>query len=278
MGLSVEFTVGDSTGRGFSLDEHRKLKRDPAYSLETIGKVVHTIVVNDELSLVGYIGLDLAYEAKMGPAKEMLARWDWFRGVRRSAASWLRDKDRALKRIDGIIAGVIQPGDAFDEPELGLDIMFGYGVEGRLSSLWRPDPAAVHVDGLALDFKYRHSEKRLTMAVSGTLSIADVDGLVKVGASRQFHFGKAPDTTALKRENLELLVALKERTLEVPGAMPDCGGNADRDHAVCKAWRAWHESEKKLADARDPAKFRARLSAGHLSLGTLMDLLKGIGQ
>jgi len=279
MGLALEITLGDSTGRGFSLDEHRKLKKDPGYSLELIGKLVHTIEVNDEVSLVGYIGLDLAYESSRGPAKEMLDRWDWMRGVRRSATDWLRDRERYLQRIDQWLAGKVEPQVYSDDPEVGLDVMFGYGVEGRIGSLWGAEQTAVRVDGLAVDMKYRMAEKRLTVAVSATLAIQDVEGVVKVGASKVFVFGAAPDTTVLKREQRELIVGLQDAIIAASldgGQLPDCGGNRDHDHPVCKASRALSAKNKELEAVRGPS-WRARLSAGHMSLGALLDLLRNAG-
>jgi hypothetical protein len=59
MGLSIEIAVGDSLGRGFSLDSVKKFQKEKEYSFDITGKLIHTIEVNDDLSFVGSIGLRL---------------------------------------------------------------------------------------------------------------------------------------------------------------------------------------------------------------------------
>ena len=61
------------------------------------------------------------------------------------------------------------------------------------------------------------------------------------------------------------------------GKMPDCGGNKDYDHAVCKAGRALQSVNKNLSDARDTS-WRIRLSAGRMPLGDVLQLLKSLFQ
>jgi hypothetical protein len=83
---------------------------------------------------------------------------------------------------------------------------------------------------------------------------------------------------SLKQKERSDLIALKETVLAHSGPMPDCAANGLKDHAVCKASRTWHDTRQKLGDAQNPAKWRVRASAGHFSLGHLLDLLKGVGQ
>jgi hypothetical protein len=261
--LSIEFALGDSTGRGFGL-----AGKQPGYSLDLTGKLIHTVQINSELSLQGSIGFDLAREAKTGFGKEMLGRWDWLRGVRTTASANL---------ADGRVRRAIAP-PSLEEPEVGLDLTLSYGFEGRISSIWRADPvfANVQVEGASLDAKIRFEDKKLTAALSGSLTIGSVEGVVKAGISREFTWGPAPDTVGLKDQEAAAELKLSERVSAVEGTMPDCVGQTGRATEVCKAYWEWQGIRKKLQDARNPnPSWRARISAGQMSLGQLLDLLRG---
>ena len=258
MGLSVEISIGDSLGRLVNKDAFKNKEPGKSYSLETIGKLIHTIEVNDDLKLVGYVGLDFAYEAKKPLGKDVLAHWDWLRGVRNSVRSSL-GKDKL-------------PPD-FDEPERATDIMFGYGAEGKLASGKTDDGTEWRFETLALDGKYRPADKRLTLALSGTLGVGEVEGLVKAGFSKTIKRGPKPDTAALKKTVQEKKKAYIDLLEQPRDRKPDCGGNADRDHELCKAGRDWQKATKDLEEAQDNT-WRARLSAGHVGLGQLPGALK----
>jgi hypothetical protein len=283
--VSIEISLGDSLGRLFTLDEHKKLKKETNYSLELQGKLIHTIEVNDELSLVGYIGLDLAYEAKRGPAKEVLARFDWLRGAKRASRAWLTDKNRMLPRIDSWIAGKIPPpSEEIADPELNLDIMFGYGAEGRIASAGGADGKGVRVEALNLDGKFRYKngdkddpnddERKLTLVVSGTVGLGGVEEAVKLGVSWTHDFKDQP-IEVKKADARAKSIALKERILAHTGELPDCGGFADHGHPICKDWREYLDANKKVDDAENSA-WRVRLSAGHMPLGEVLGLIKSI--
>jgi len=259
MGLSVEISIGDSLGRLVNKDAFKRKEPDKSYSLETIGKLIHTIEVNDDLTLVGYLGLDFAYEAKKPLGKDVVAHWDWLRGKRNTVRSAL-GKDRL-------------PPD-FNEPERATDFMFGYAAEGKLASGKTDDGTEWRFETLALDGKYRASDKRLTLALSGTLGVGEVEGLVKAGFSKTIKRGAKPDTVALKKTEQEKKKAYIDLLDKQPiDKKPDCGGNADRDHELCKAGRDWQKATKDLEEARDNT-WRARLSAGHVALGQLPAALK----
>ena len=259
MGLSVEISIGDSLGRLVNKDAFKRKEPDKSYSLETIGKLIHTIEVNDDLKLVGYAGLDLAYEAQKPLGKDVLAHWSWLRGMRNSVRSSL-GKDRL-------------PAD-FNEPERATDLMFGYAAEGKLASGKTEDGTEWRWETLALDLKLRPSEKRATLALSGTLGVGEVQGLVKAGFSKTIKRGPKPDTAALKKTVQEKKKAYIDLLDQQPvDKKPDCGGNADRDHELCKAGRDWQKASKDLEEAQDNT-WRARLSAGHVGLFQLPAALK----
>jgi hypothetical protein len=269
MGLSLELSLGDSLGR--SLGPEGKQKK---YSLDLEGKLIHTIKINDELSLEGSVGLDLSRESVRGIGQEVLGRWDWLRGVRRSAAGGIGSGNWATRWLSRKVA----PPD-FVEPEWGLDLMVSYAVQGRIGSLWRDEAAPIRVDGVALDVKLSLKEDEATVALSGTVAAGSVDEAFKLGVSKDFKWGAAEDTVALKDKLAELETRLSERVAAVQGDLPDCGGFAARDHDVCKALRELRRTQKKLNDERKPgASWRVRLSAGHMSLGEMLDLLKGVRQ
>jgi hypothetical protein len=269
MGLSIELSVGDSLGRAFGPEGKQK-----KYSLDIEGKLIHTIQINEELSLEGSVGLDLSRESNKGIGQEVLGRWDWFRGVRRSASEGIGSGNWATRWLGGKVA----PPD-FVEPEWGLDLMLSYAVQGRIGSLWRSDTAAVRVDGVALDVKLSLTEDEATVALSGTVAAGAVDEAFKLGVSKDFKWGAPVDTVALKDKVAELETRLSERVAAVQGDLPDCGGFAARNHEVCKALRDLRREQKKLKDERSPgASWRVRLSAGHMSLGEMLDLLKGVRQ
>ena len=273
--LSIEISLGDSLGRLFTLDEHRRRKRENNYSLELQGKLIHTIEVNDELSLVGYLGLDLAYEAKRGPAKEVLARWDWMRRANRAVNAWLTDRNRMLPRIDAWIAGRIPPPSAeIADPELNLDAMFGYGAEGRIASIGEADGKAVRLEALNLDGKFRLTggDRKLTLVLSGTAGLGEVEEAVKLGVSWTYEFGDDP-LEVKKTKARETSLALKERMLAHAGELPDCGGSADHGHPICRDWRAYLQANKDVEDAENSS-LRIRLSAGHMPLGEVLGLIK----
>jgi len=279
MGLSVEVSVGDSMGRLWTKDSlARRGGSEKNYSFDIAGKLIHTIEVNDELSLVGYIGLDRARETSRPIGKDVLGRWDWLRGKRKNASDWLRDKDRALKRIDGWIAGKVYPPSDFEDPEVNTDLVFGYGAEGRIASFGGPEGSAIRLEALNVDGKYRFDDHELTLVVSATAGVGSVDGAVKLGGSKVFHLESKDsvkakkDTVALKKKALEQLIALKDVVQAHTGEMPDCGGNAQHDHPICKAARESAKANKKVEDAGNPS-WRVRLSAGHMPLGELARLI-----
>jgi len=276
MGLSIEISVGDSTGRLFSLDENKKLKKDKSYSLDLVGKVIHTIEVNDELSLVGFIGLDLAREAKKGPAQDALARWDWMRGKRTAFAEWLTDKDRALKRVDSWLADKVKPQymGGFEETTLNLDVVFGYGAVGRIASAGGADGNAFRIEALNLDGKFRPTEKKVTLVLSVTAGVGSVDGAFKLGGSKAFYL-EVPDTLRWLRDQKVLVREFRDAIADVAGPMPDCGSNKDYDQPMCQKGRALTSVNKKLEDARDTS-WRIRLSAGHMPLGEVLQLFLGL--
>jgi uncharacterized membrane protein YgcG len=277
MGLAVEVSLGDSLGRVWSLDEHWKKKReDNAYSLDLVGKLIHTIEVNDELSLVGYFGLDVAYSAKRGPAKEVLDRWDALRSARRDAASWLRDKDRMLKRIDGWIAGKIYPTTSeLLDPEIGLDMVFGYGAEGRIASAGGPEGTFARIEAINVDGKYSIADEELELVVSVTAGFGEVEGAVKLGGSKKWYLGEKPDTLKLEKEALDAKLALKDAIMAHSGELPDCGGFRDRSSKVCVAARVRAKADKEVEDAKNQT-WRLHLSAGHMPLGDAFKLLKNL--
>ena len=132
----------------------------------------------------------------------------------------------------------------------------------------------MRLEAVNLDGKFRPSEKKLTLVLSATAGVGDVEGLVKLGASKAFDFD-TPDTVKLKRTALEKSIALKERVLAHAENLPDCGGNAAHDDPVCKAWREYMKANKDVEDARNPS-WRVRLSAGHMPLGAMLQLIKGL--
>lgn len=270
--LSLQIEVGDSIGRGFKLAERKK---EPGYSFDVVGKLVHTIQVNDALSFVGSFGLDVARESEKPIGRDVLSRWDWLRGKRAQVAKAVSGSGR----MRSWIASYLTPG-GLEEPEVNADVLVEYAAEGQLQSLWRGDTTAVRIDGLAIDAKIRPPEKKITLALSGSLAIGSQEELIKAGISREFTWGKAsapPDTVALKKQVDELTNTLETTT--VSGELPDCYLKANKDQSICKTLLELVDAEKKLDKVRNPpTRWRARLSAGHMSLSELFSLIRGWGQ
>jgi hypothetical protein len=271
--LAIEISVGDSIGRAFGPGN-----KESGYSLDVIGKVIHTIQINDELSVEGSIGLDWAREAKKPIDKEVLGRWDWLRGKRRSLVSVVGE--------NGKIGKFVAPPD-FEEPEVGTTVTMSYGFNGRLSSIWRSTPVVpkVVIDGAQVDVKIGSEEPekgksrgKVTVALSGTLKPQGTEALVKMGISKEFTWGPDRDTVALRDSVMVKEMWLKAKRVGIEGKPPDCGGFAARDDEVCKALRDWSKARKELDDERNPStSWRARLSAGFLPLKELLDLINPWG-
>lgn len=267
--LSIEVSIGDSLGRGIGP------KGSTGYSLDLVGKLIHTIRINDELSVIGSLGLDLAREAKQPFGQEVLGRWDWLRGKRQAAST-------ALAAYDGKVASAASKRLAppsFEEPETGLDVIAGYAVAGRVSSIWSKEPvfSGVQIDGASLDLKIRFEDKKVTAALATTLTVGTVEGAVKLGASREFLFGPKPDTVALKQQIADAEITVGEKLSAVQGPTPDCAAASMRSTDLCKAFWKLQADRKKLASERanDPS-WRVRLSAGHMPLGEVLGLLSGV--
>jgi len=249
MGLSIEWSVGDSTGRSFG--DSTWLKAD--YSLDVVGKLIHTIVINDSLSLEGSIGIDLSRSSKTPLPKEIALRWNW-----------LSEK----------------LGQRAATPETGKDLILGYGASGRLW-FWR----WFHLDGVSIDSKISLVKKEQTFAVSGTLGVGDVDALGKLGISvtRKGPNDATPvDSMAVKSELQKARVRRYETA--AAGGKANCENPPNAlDKAHCEAVADVRRAEERLASARTPAtpgkakyEWRARFSVGHLSLGELLDLIRRI--
>ena len=245
MGLAIEISVGDSTGRAFSDPMFKK--GGGGYSLDLVGKVIHNIKINDSVSLEGYVGLDLARESKMPLPKEMMLRWDW-----------LSEK----------------LGQKAAKPEVGLDLTIGYAIKTRLGLGKTP----LHLDGVSVDSKISLKEKKQTFAVSGTLGVGVVNELGKLGFSVQRKVAAPGDTVALKTQ-LAAAKTKRDNALAAAGGTVDCADQIDlKDRDYCDAKRDVTRLDDALMAARTPAKakyeWRARFSVGHMPFGGLLDLLR----
>jgi hypothetical protein len=280
MGLSIEITVGDSMGRQFSLDEYKKqkeLKIGGSYAFDKVGKLIHTIEVNDDLTLIGFLGLDFAREQNTQKVTGVTP-FEWVRTWRNPARhSWLADKDRALKRITAMMVGEIPSLPEFEEPENAVDVIFGYSAVGKLAATKTEEGTELRFESIALDLKYRPTEKRLTAVLSGEFGVGEIEGIAKAGVSKTIYFKARPDTMPLKKEQQEKLNAFRGAVSAVTGKMPDCSKTADHDHAVCKAGRELQKKTKDLDELREHT-WRARLSLGHVPLLQMAGVFKVLFQ
>ena len=185
-----------------------------------------------------------------------------------------------MKRVDAWLANKVKIQDmyGFEEATLNLDVVFGYGAVGRIASAGGPDGNFFRLEALNLDGKFRPTEKKLTLVLSATAGVADVDGAVKLGGSKVFYL-EVPDTLRWLRDQKTLASEFRYAIADhvVDGKMPDCGGNKDYDHPMCKAGRALQSVSQKLEDARGTS-WRIRLSAGHMPLGAVLELIKSLFQ
>ena len=265
--LAFEFSIGDSTGLGTGSGMKS--------SFDVVGKLIHTIQLNDELAIVGQLGLDLARETSLPIGADLLSRWDWLRGKRQARADTLERRGGTFNEWR---AAHMRPG-GLEDPEVNLDVVVGYAFDGRLQSLWRGDTSTVRLDGLSFDAKIRPSEKKVTFAASGTLAIGSVASVIKIGASKEFEFDTAkkatPDTVALKKQ-IEQLDKTMETKSQDGSPLPDCFVSANKDVEMCKTLKARLKAQKDLDEVRNPeTSWRARVSAGQMSIPELVDLIKG---
>ncbi|HSA54736.1 MAG TPA: hypothetical protein VLE53_03490 [Gemmatimonadaceae bacterium] len=264
-GLSFEISVGDSTGRA--------LGGDKAYSLDLEGKVIHTIQLSEEVSLEGSIGLDLSRESNKGPGQEVLARWDFLRGVRRPVANWIGKDGKIASGLNRAIA----PTD-FEPPETGLDITASYHVVGPIGSLFGVEDAPIRFEDIGIDAKLSPSDSSVTVGLSAKV-VTDVGGAgAMVGGSKTFGWHQPRDTFALKLKIDQEYENMSEKVAAVSpeaAGQLDCGGFRDRNHDVCKAMREWQKARKALEDARKPT-WRFRASVGHIPLGDIRLVIRDL--
>jgi len=252
MGLAIEISVGDSTGR--DLRDPMMKQGKGGYSLDLVGKLIHTIVINDSVSLEGYVGLDLARESTTPFPKEMLLRWDW-----------LSEK----------------LGQKAAKPEVGLDVTIGYAIKSRL---WL-GKSSLHLDGVSIDSKISLKEKKQVFAISGTLGLGSVNDLGKLGFSltrKGPQTAQPADTAALKTQLAEARTKRDGALAAAGGGGVDCERPIDfKDRDYCDAKRDVARLEESLKAASSPApapkatyEWRARFSVGHMPFGSLLDLLR----
>jgi hypothetical protein len=267
--ISFELSVGDSTGRGFTLakDPTDSSKRDnvSSYSFDLVGKMNVTFTINEDLALVGSVGFDVARETDKPIGRDLLSRAEWLRGAAGYGKATQADTRSAW------IARHLSP-EELDPPEVNTDIVFGLGLEGKVATLLGDADNGLQLDGVTLDFKYRKPDSTLTVMVAATAGLAGIEGLFKVGASYKWDWKKGkPDTVALKREIAELDDRLE--TLSMP--LPDCFVSASKEVSACKTVLDLRKKRKQLKDERFPdGAWRIRVSAGHVPLGQVLDLLK----
>jgi hypothetical protein len=267
--ISFELSVGDSTGRGFTLakDPTDSSKRDnvSSYSFDLVGKMNVTFTINEDLALVGSVGFDVARETDKPIGRDLLSRAEWLRGAAGYGKATQADTRSAW------IARHLSP-EELDPPEVNTDIVFGLGLEGKVATLLGDADNGLQLDGVTLDFKYRKPDSTLTVMVAATAGLAGIEGLFKVGASYKWDWKKEkPDTVALKREIAELDDRLE--TLSMP--LPDCFVSASKEVSACKTVLDLRKKRKQLKDERFPdGAWRIRVSAGHVPLGQVLDLLK----
>jgi hypothetical protein len=249
MGFELEISVGDSTGRAWKKGSGPK--PDVERSLEIIPKLLHVIEVNDNLTLEGSLALDFARKTTV---------------------------PELVKQRLGYVTGFLGKPEELD---VDTDVIISYGAEGTLNLGPRGN---VHLDAVTLDVKFPFYTPRFKQEfmLAGEFGVGGVDGLVKVGiAFRRINLQALH--TALGDARKKRYEASTKLTASETGECTK-GASVSTEKSKWCALDAQVKSIEQELDAHkafpDPSKkksewdWKLRASAGHLSLGALLGLLR----
>ncbi|MFN8583151.1 MAG: hypothetical protein U0163_19515 [Gemmatimonadaceae bacterium] len=278
--LELDLTVKDSTG--WSLDRSKgTTSHATAASVEVVASLIHRIVVNKDLELTATVAFDGGRSTSKGLAGEALSRVAFATGWRGS------DSSQAVPKAD-----------------YSRDLVISYAAAGKLALT--PN---IPLNAVQLDIKLNLDEDKQVYIVSGAFPLGGVDEAMKIGMSLERKGAKAATTTkSVATLQGELDAARKERDGRRPGPgrpVPDCKTEPqdDDDKAFCESDQKVRTVEVQLANAKQaeldaaeakesgtppstgsstatPAAkaewaWRARASFGHMSLGSVLALLRG---
>ncbi len=264
-GFEIEISIGDETERAFTDSNTRAMKNatgvqqrlkalapaEKEESLELAAKLIHRIVVNDELELEGSIELDFTRNRAL--STEALTR---------------------LKYVTGYVS-------AMPEVETGTDVVITYAAKTKLPLL--PNDIA-HIDGATLDltFPLANPSHNQEFTLFGELGIKNQDGLGKVGVEiKRINLAAMHrDLAAARKARYE--TSTKLTAAETGACVSGATVSADKTR-WCALETKVKSLEKSLAEHNafpDPStketawEWRVRASIGHMSLGELLKLVR----
>jgi hypothetical protein len=257
-GLELEIALGDSTGRAWKKGGGG-LKPEVNASVELIPRLIHRVVLNDNLTLEGSIGLDFAREMKDAGVMMEAASRTW---------SYLRGRESALP-----------------DPEYNTSILISYGLVTQ-SGLPLGPRGNVHLDGLSVVVKVPRADPKSQqeIMIAGNFGVRGQSEIGNLGLAL-----KRTDLAALHKKLADLRKALYEAGTKVSASETgECTAGETRS-AQKEKWctidaaikglekaLAEHEAglEGKNAKAASDWEWRLRASVGHMSLGQVLALIK----
>jgi hypothetical protein len=263
MNLGFEFSIGDSTG--FTKREETKTPEEQLTPSETgkvkannsfdiIGKVTHTIVINDKLTLVGELGIDRATAVGKGVLGKVV-----------NLVQTSREKACPLPK------------------ETTNDLVMSYAAETDV-----PLGSSLTWEGLKLDLKLGDvtgKRDKFVAALSSTLGVGGREGVIKLGGSMEQKLDKETSkkdvkTLEAERNDLKRQLAEARLTLEDSRRSMDAAKKDEKGAPLMVYCDAVRKADKLRQDLESMEKnsrvWRFRASAGHMSLGELLASLKDL--
>ena len=253
-GLEFEIALGDSTGRAWK--KGAGTQPEVKASLELIPRLIHRVVVNDNLTLEGSVGLDFAREMEGAglPKEAALRAWSYVRGSKSS----------------------------LPDPEFGTSWLISYSASSDLPLGPRGN---VRLNGLSIVVKVPQADPRSQqeIMIGGQFGVGGLDELGNLGLAL-----KRTDLAALHKKLADYRKALYEAgtKLSASETTAGCGeGQTEPKQKWCTIDSAIKGIEKTLAEheaglegkkAKDDSdwEWMLRASVGHMSLGQLLSLIK----
>lgn len=265
MHLSFEFSVGDSTGfsgKSSAIPEAQRTEAESGRlnvknSFDVVGKLIHTIVINKQLTLEGSVGFDRATEGGKGAIGKVI----------NLVQSWRE-------------AACPMP------TETSTDLVVSYAAQTDV-----PLGTNLTWEGLKADFKLTQKRDKFVVALSSSLGIGGRPAVIKLGGSMEQQIDKATskkDVKVLEAEQNQLKKDLAATRLGLEDAKKEWKEATGAKKAVSyDAYCAESAKVTKLSQdletmTKDARTWRFRASAGHMSFGELLaslqDLVAWIGQ
>jgi outer membrane murein-binding lipoprotein Lpp len=246
MRLGFEFSVGDSTGISRN-DKALSVKN----SFDVVGKLIHTIVINQQLTLEGTVGFDRATEGSKGLFGKAINLVQSYR----EAACPLHT-------------------------ETSTDLVVSYAAQTDV-----PLGTNLTWEGLKADFKLTQKRDKFVVALSSSLGIGGRPGVIKLGGSMEQQIDKETskkDVKVLEAEQNQLKKDLAAARLGLEDAKKEWKEATGAKKAVSyDAYCAESAKVTKLSQdletmTKDARTWRFRASAGHMSFGELLASLQDL--